>query len=59
MIEAGHFDQLKHWQKTDFNKRLLIKFLFPANYLFIDSLLGNLKNRTNNIFLNMEVSITE
>ena len=31
MKEALHFDQLRHWQKTDANRRLLIDFFYLAS----------------------------
>ena len=29
MKETVHFDQLRHWQKADVNKRLLIDLFYP------------------------------
>ena len=29
--EIVHFDQLRHWQKTDVNRRLLTDFLYPVS----------------------------
>ena len=37
-----YFDQMRHWQKTDINKRLLIDFFSPPTELPIDNLLGEL-----------------
>ena len=31
MKEAVHLDQLRHWQKTDVNRRLLIDFFCPVS----------------------------
>ena len=33
MKEAVHFDELRHWQETDVNKRPLIDFCYPVTHL--------------------------
>ena len=29
--EVVYFDQLRYWQETDVNRRLLIDFLYPSS----------------------------